>query len=68
MSDDNMNQEKPNRDAVKEKVHKSIRRATIDLNQAEAAFDASKYDRYKNNLEAVILELQKLLKATKHRL
>ena len=59
---------KPNREEVKEEVHKIIRRATIDLNQAEAALDASQYPRYKENLEAVVLNLQTLLKATKHRL
>ena len=59
---------KPDRDQVREKVHKIVRKATIDLNQAEAAFNASQYDRYKANLEVVVLNLQSLLKTTKHRL
>ena len=56
------------RDAVKEKVRSIVRRSTIDLNQAEAAFDASQYGRYRENLESVVANLQKLLKDTKHKI
>ena len=50
------------------KVDDTIRRATIDLNQAGEYFANSKYPGYEKNLEAVVDSLSKLVEETKSKL
>ena len=49
-------------------VHKVIRQATIDLNQAESYFENSQYDGYEKNLKDVISGLAELIDKTRSRL
>lgn len=58
----------PDKNKLQEIVHKSIRKCTVDLNQAEGAFDNSQYNRYEENLDAVIKELSNLIESTKSKI
>ena len=49
-------------------VHASIRKCTIDINQAENYFERSQYEGYENNLRAVIAELNVLVEVTKSKI